>query len=142
MLNAAVLFTRGANDDMALQDSTLLHARKLVEFAATMSVGMKDVGDRGERWAPPDDSGEWRAPSGDLARFLDDWVIHLDGKDLAWPIDKTGARITNTDPARLSKVVDLVLDFLESTAADIAPSRVGGTYLELLHRAHDYWRDL
>jgi hypothetical protein len=144
MLNAAVRFARRANDDMALQDSTLLHARKLVEFAAGASARKKDVGDRAERWVPASRSGERRLPSSDLARFLDDWMMHLGAphdSDVVWPIDKTGSRIASDDPARLSKVVDLVLDFLETAAADVVDSPVGDTYPELLRRARDYWRD-
>jgi hypothetical protein len=134
MLRAAVLFERGAGEPMALQDSTLLHARKLIEFAANMSLRNEDAGDGRER----------RVPSGDLARFLDDWVLHLGaarGDDLVWPMDETGTRITNDDPQRLSKTVDLVLQFLEITAADVRMSPFGDTYLELLSRAQDYWHD-
>jgi hypothetical protein len=144
MLNAAVRFGRTANDDMALQDSTLLHARKLVRFAAGVSVGNEDVGNYGGRWVTADRSREQRLPGSDLARFLDDWITHLGAprdSDVAWPIDTTGSRIANNDPARVSKVVDLVLDFLEATSADLLNSPIGDTYSELLRRARAYWRD-
>jgi hypothetical protein len=144
MLQAAVRFARGAHDDVALQDSTLLHARKLVGFAASTSARKAELGARSERWAPVGAPGEKPVANTDLARFLDDWVVHLGvtrGDDATWPIDGVGARIASDDPARLSKVVDLVLEVLEATTADVVESSVGDDYRQLLRRAREYWRD-
>jgi hypothetical protein len=129
MLRAAVRFEPGASDEMALQDSSLLHARKLVGFAASLATGTET---RTER----------QLPSGSLAKFLDDWVLSIDPTTaLAWPIDKDGLRIASHDPARLAKVIDLVFDFLEATVADLTSSAIGGSYGELVRRARGYWRE-
>ena len=138
MLQAAVRFARAANGDVALQDSTFLHARKLVGFAASASARKAELADRSERWAPVGPPGEKPVANDDLARFLDDWVMHLGGArggDVVWPIDRTGSRIANDDPARVSKVVDLVLEILEVTAADVVESSVGDDYRRLLGRS-------
>jgi hypothetical protein len=144
MLQAAVRFARAANGDVALQDSTFLHARKLVGFAASTSARKAELAERSERWAPVGPPGEKSVANDDLASFLDDWVVHLGaarGSDAVWPIDRAGTRIADDDPARVSKVVDLVLEILEVTADDVVDSSVGDDYRRLLGRARDYWRD-
>jgi hypothetical protein len=143
MLQSAVRFARAANDDVAMQDSTLLHARKLVGFAASTSARKAELRERGERWAPVGPPVEKAVADTDLTRFLDDWVTHLGagGRDAVWPVDSAGARIASDDPDRLSRVVDLVLGILEVTAADVVESPVGDDYRQLLRRAREYWRE-
>ncbi|HEY5009889.1 MAG TPA: hypothetical protein VIH73_01960, partial [Acidimicrobiales bacterium] len=100
-------------DVVALQDSALLHARNLIEFAKTSS----DPDDPKVQWALSDILGAHRrkVPSG-LNDFLNNWVMQVGDlrvTEAKWPKDVDGNRIQSDDDQRLSKVVDVVFKMLK-----------------------------
>ncbi len=125
---------------VALQDSALLHARNLIEFAAaTADPTMEEP-----RWALSDILGTHsRKVPGNLSRFLNNWVVHIGtgrASESKWPKDLDGNSITNDDDERLSKVVDVVFKLLKPKhRTTTLLTDEGAAYVELLERARDYF---
>jgi len=127
-----------AIDLSALEDSVLMHARKLVEFAAASPDTTTT-----SQWALSEILGTHprKVPSR-LVAFLDDAVTRLKDEQATerrWPKDLDGNRITGDDPQRLSTLAALVLKVLRpkhrTTTLEID---VGALYVEVLDRANDY----
>ena len=146
MLHAVVRFEQTAKDAagraeaIAWQDSALLHARKLMEFAAAKPDA--DVSEA--EWALGDIFGTHRRKvPGNLARFLNSWVVHLGAPSasrLRWPKDLEGNVIANDDKERLSKVAEVVLRLLKPKhRTTTLQTDAGVAYVELLDRANDYF---
>jgi len=128
----------GAIDLSALEDSALMHARKLVEFAAASPDNTAT-----SQWALCDILGTHprKVPSR-LTAFLDDAVTRLTDQhaaDQRWPKDVDGNRIVGDDPHRLSILAALVLKVLRPKhRTTTLETDVGALYVEVLDRAHDY----
>jgi len=149
MLRAAVRFeelrdqrnaaANGAAVDLsALEDSVLLHARKLVGFAAASPDTTTT-----SRWALSDILGTHpRKMPNRLVQFLDDAVMRLDNERAAerrWPKDVDGNRILSDDPQRLSALSALVLKVLRPKhRTTTLETEVGALYVEVLDRANEY----
>ena len=126
-------------DLVALQDSALLHARNLIEFAGASSDAMSER----DTWALSDIIGTKRrkVPSR-LDTFLNSSVVQLGEMGAArarWPKDVEGNAIDGADPERLAKVALVVLKLLKPkhrTTTEESPA--GAAYVELLDRAHEY----
>jgi hypothetical protein len=150
MLSAVVRFeqldaesnTAGTSPDsdlVALQDSALLHARNLVEFADASS----DPTEPRTQWALSDILGAHRrkVPT-TLRTFLNHWVIQLgDATDAKWPKDIAGNRIDDQDDARLSKITEVVFKTLKPKhRTTTLETDEGVAYVELLDRAREYFQ--
>jgi hypothetical protein len=127
-------------DLAALQDSALLHARNLVEFANASS----DPTEPQTQWALSDILGAHRrkVPTS-LRTFLNRWVVHLgDGATNAkWPKDITGNRIDDQDDERLSKIAEVVFKTLKPKhRTTTLETDEGVAYVELLDRAREYFQ--
>ncbi len=128
------------SDIVALEDSALVHARNLVEFARASS----EPSEPQVQWALSDILGAHRrkVPTG-LTTFLDNWVVHLGAfrtTDSKWPKDLAGNRIDNQDDARLSKVVEVVFKMLKPKhRTTTLETEAGVAYVELLDRAREYF---
>jgi len=128
------------SDLVALQDSALLHARNLVEFAKASS----DPSEPAVQWALSDILGTHRrkVPTG-LTSFLDCWVVQPGARrasDSKWPKDHGGERIGEHDDARLSRVVEIVFKMLKPKhRTTTLETDEGIAYVELLDRAHEYF---
>ena len=127
-------------DAVAFQDSALMHARNLIEFAAASS----DPKASKVQWALSDILGTHRRKvPNNLSRFLDDWVVHLGAlraRDGKWPKDLDGIVIDAADDARLSKVTAVVLKLLKPKHRTTTLETEAGTaYVELLDRAYEYF---
>jgi hypothetical protein len=121
------------DDRIALQDSALLHARNLVDFAGSGSGARLG-------WSLSDIPGaKRRKVPARLTTFLDE-VSSLAATDVRWPRDVDGNNIGPADADRLSRVADLVLRVLRpkhrTTTLDTA---AGAAYVDLLDRARDYF---
>ena len=125
---------------VALQDSALLHARNLIEFAAaTADPTLEDP-----RWALSDILGTHsRKVPGNVSRFLNNWVVHIGtgrASESKWPKDLEGNAIANDDDERLSRVVDVVFKLLKPKhRTTTLLTDEGAAYVELLERARDYF---
>jgi hypothetical protein len=123
---------------VALQDSALLHARNLIEFAGSSSDAVS-----ADTWALSDIVGTKRrkVPSR-LDTFLNCSVVRLGearGARAKWPKDVEGNVIDGSDDERLSKVAVVVLKLLKPkhrTTTEESPA--GAAYVELLDRANEY----
>jgi hypothetical protein len=127
------------SDVVALQDSALLHARNLIEFAKASS----DPDEKKVEWALTDILGAHRrkVPSS-LRTFVNNWVTRLGTQttDAKWPKDIEGNNIENDDDERLSKVTELVFKLLRPKHRTTTLETPAGTaYVELLDRAHEYF---
>ena len=145
MLRAVVRFEQltaeleAADSDLvALQDSALLHARNLVEFANASS----DPAEPQVQWALSDILGAHRrkVPTS-LHTFLNHWAMQLGGATEArWPKDLAGNRIDSQDDARLSKVTEVVFKALKPKhRTTTLETDQGVAYVELLDRAREYF---
>jgi hypothetical protein len=129
-----------AADLVALQDSALLHARNLIDFASASP----DSGADAVEWALIDIIGTKRRkiPTR-LSAFLNEWVVNLGdlgATKARWPKDADGNVIDNDDDERLSKVAVVVLQLLKPkhrTTTEETPA--GVAYVELLDRAREYF---
>jgi hypothetical protein len=126
-------------DIVALQDSALLHARNLIEFASASSDASVDQ----VEWALSDILGTKRRKVPTRLRvFLNDRVVHLGDlrtTDARWPKDVDGNAIDNSDDERLSKVAVVVLQLLKPKhRTTTEETDAGAAYVELLDRAHEY----
>ena len=128
------------SDLVALQDSALLHARNLVEFANASSD--PDPTDPQVQWALSDILGAHRrkVPTS-LYTFLNHWAMQLGGAtDARWPKDLAGDRIDSQDDARLSKVTEVVFKALKPKhRTTTLETDEGVAYVELLDRAREYF---
>jgi hypothetical protein len=139
MLRAVVRFEElgpsGDDDDdrIALQDSALLHARNLIEFAAA-------AGDDGPGWALSDIPGaKRRKVPARLSTFLAE-ANALGATDVRWPKDIEGNNIDESDEDRLSRVAEVVLRLLRPKhRTTTLETEAGAAYVELLDRARDYY---
>jgi hypothetical protein len=128
------------SDVVALQDSALLHARNLIEFAKTSS----DPDEANVQWALSDILGAHRrkVPTG-LNDFLDNWVLQvgdLRETEAKWPKDVDGNRIQSDDDQRLSKVVEVGFKMLKPKhRTTTLETDAGAAYVELLDRAREYF---
>jgi hypothetical protein len=126
------------SDLVALQDSALLHARTLVEFANASS----DPTDPQVQWALSDILGAHRrkVPTS-LYTFLNHWALQLGGAtDARWPKNLAGDRIDSQDDARLSKVTEVVFKALKPKhRTTTLETDEGVAYVELLDRAREYF---
>jgi len=128
------------SDIVALEDSALVHARNLVEFARASS----EPSEPQVQWALSDILGAHRrkVPTG-LTTFLDNRVVHLGAfrtTDSKWPKDLAGNRIDSQDDTRLSKVVDVVFKMLKPKhRTTTLETEEGVAYVELLDRAREYF---
>jgi hypothetical protein len=123
-------------DAVALQDSALLHARNLVEFAGASS-------DLADGWALSDIIGtKSRKVPPRLSTFLNNRVAHLGDlrtTDAKWPRDVYGNVNNSGDDERLSKVAVVVLRVLKPKhRTTTEETDAGSAYVELLDRAHEY----
>jgi hypothetical protein len=144
MRDARALESRGEtppdSDIVALEDSALVHARNLVEFARASS----EPSEPRVQWALSDILGAHRrkVPTG-LTTFLDNWVVHVGAfraTDSKWPKDVAGDRIDNQDDTRLSKVVEVVFKMLKPKhRTTTLETEEGIAYVELLDRAREYF---
>jgi hypothetical protein len=128
------------SDLVALQDSALLHARHLVQFASASS----DPNEPTLQWALSDILGSPRrkVPAG-LSSFLHGWVVPLGALTRTgskWPKDLAGNRIDMQDDARLSKVAEVVFKVLKPKhRTTTLETEEGVAYVELLDRAREYF---
>ena len=126
------------SDLVALQDSALLHARNLVEFANASS----DPTEPQIQWALSDILGAHRrkVPTG-LCTFLNHWAMQLGERTNArWPKDLAGDRIDSQDDARLSKIAEVVFKALKPKhRTTTLETDEGVAYVELLDRAREYF---
>jgi hypothetical protein len=126
-----------AVDLSALEDSVLLHARKLCEFAAASPDTTTT-----SQWALSDILGTHpRKLPGRLRNFLDESVTTLNDETTTrrWPKDIDGNRIAPDDPERLSALASLVLKTLRPKHRTTTfETEAGALYVEVLDRAHDY----
>ena len=127
-------------DLVALQDSALLHARNLIEFAAATA----DPTEEEPRWALSEILGtHTRKVPGNLSRFLNNWVVGMGtgrASESKWPKDLDGDAISNDDHARLSRVVEVVFKLLKPKhRTTTLQTEEGAAYVELLERARDYF---
>ena len=127
------------SDGVALQDSALLHARKLVDFATA-----EPDADSVSEWALRDILGaQPRKVPGRLVGFLDEAVLGLDdlpAEAWKWPKDADGNRIDGADPRRLSKLADLTLKVLRPRhRTTTLETEAGAAYVEALDRAREYF---
>ena len=126
-------------DIVALQDSALLHARNLIEFASRSSDASADE----VEWALSDILGTKRrkVPTR-LRAFLNNRVAHLADlrvTDARWPKDIDGNAIDGGEDERLSKVAVVVLQLLKPKhRTTTEETEAGAAYVELLDRAHEY----
>jgi hypothetical protein len=127
-----------ASDLVALQDSALVHARNLVEFAQASS----DPEEPRVQWALSDILGAHRrkVPTS-LRTFLNHWVDRLgEGANAKWPKDIAGDRIDDQDDARLSKISAVVFKTLKPKhRTTTLETDEGVAYVELLDRAREYF---
>jgi hypothetical protein len=141
---ARAIEARGADapdsDVVALEDSALLHARNLIEFAKASS----DPNEPNVQWALSDILGAHRrkVPTG-LSDFLDNWVVRvgdLRTTGAKWPKDVAGDRIQPDDDARLSKLAEVVFKMLKPKhRTTTLETEAGAAYVELLDRAREYF---
>ena len=127
-------------DLVAWQDSALLHARNLVEFAGASS----DPTESEAEWALSGILGtHTRKVPGNLSRFLNNWVVYIGGgsaSDSKWPKGLDGNAIAPDDDERLSKVVEVVFKTLKPKhRTTTLQTEEGAAYVELLERARDYF---
>ena len=127
-------------DVVALQDSALLHARNLVEFAGAAPDALPER----DGWALSDIIGTKRrkVPTR-LAAFLNSRVGQPgDARASAarWPKDVDGNAIDGSDDERLSKLAVVVLKLLKPKhRTTTEETDAGAAYVELLDRAHEYF---
>jgi hypothetical protein len=127
------------SDLVALQDSALLHARNLIEFAKASS----DPDENRVEWALTDILGAHRrkVPNG-LRTFLNSWVTQIGTQTAAvqWPNDIEGNGIDGRDNERLSKVTRVVFKLLRPKHRTTTLETLEGkAYVELLDQAHEYF---
>jgi hypothetical protein len=127
-------------DLVAWQDSALLHARNLAEFAAASS----DPTESHAEWALSGILGtHTRKVPGNLSRFLNNWVVHIGGgsaSESKWPKALDGNAIAPDDNERLSKVAEVVFKVLKPKhRTTTLQTEEGAAYVELLERARDYF---
>ena len=130
------------SDIVALQDSALMHARNLVEFAKASS----DPHETELQWALSDILGARRrkVPS-NVRAFLNNWVVHLGSSSMPnnkWPKDVAGVVIDREDDTRLSKVAAVVFKLLEPKHhTTTLTTDEGVAYVEVIDRAHEYFAE-
>ena len=132
-----------AADAIAFQDSALLHARNLVEFAAAAAQPTESLEPK-DHWALSDILGTHRRKvPGSLQRFLNNWVVHLGAgraSESKWPKDLEGQAIANDDDARLSRLVEVVFKLLKPKhRTTTMQTEEGIAYLTLLDQAREYF---
>ena len=134
---------RPASDAIAFQDSALLHARNLIEFAAAEAEPAEST-ESSDRWALSDILGTHsRKVPGNLRRFLNNWVVHLGvarSSESKWPKDLEGNAIAADDDARLSRLVEVVFKLLKPKHRTVTLQTEAGTaYIALLEQARAYF---